>query len=407
MKNLAIRMRPKKIEDMVGQEHLLSKNKVISKMVKANQLSSLILYGPPGIGKTSLAYALSGTFGFPLYIFNAAIHGKKELKEYTTYDKPLILIIDEIQRLTRPNQEFLLPYIEDGSIVLIGMTTENPKTAIIPAIASRTLYYELKPLKPEQILQALKKAINTDKELPNVELEEGLLENLAHKVQGDLRTAYNSLEILMRSADNKVTLQDLEELLRHKNIRGDKSGTEHYDLLSALQKSIRGSDVDASLHYAARLLEIGDLTSLKRRLLVISYEDIGTANPTLHSQIIDACNTAEQIGLPEARIPISFAVVEMALSPKSNACYRAINNAMEDLSSGRNLEIPDHIRDGHLFQKRNYHYPHEYEYNIYKQQYLPEGLKYKRYFNPKEKTTKHEKTLKQLEEHYRELLGKN
>lgn len=402
--NLAVRMRPNKIEDVIGQQHLLGENKVLRRMVESNSLTSLILFGPPGTGKTSIANALSGSLGLEFHRFNASIHGKKELQEYakivSKQDEPIVILVDEIHRLTRPNQDFLLPYMEEGSFIIIGATTDNPYITVAPAIRSRSQIYQVHPLTQEDIVKALIKA---NKKEFGLDLDEYVLLFMAKASQGDLRTAYTYLEILAKSArNNTITVEEVEELTQTKYLGSDKGGDIHYNIISALQKSIRGSDVNASLHYLARLIQAGDLVSICRRLLVIAYEDIGVARPEITSLTYQAIQTAQQVGFPEARIPLSFIVIELALSPKSNIAYKAIDQAIEDLGSITNPTIPIQLQDNHYkgAPVTGYKYPHDYPGQWVKQQYMPEELRNIQYIVFNDSKAEREKDLAKIAEYY-------
>ena len=331
LKPLAYRMRPKKLEDIVGQQHLVAPGKILARMVSAKLLSSMILYGPPGTGKTSIASAIAGSTKYAFRMLNAATDSKKELEmvaEEAKISGTVILLLDEIHRLTKPKQDFLLPHLEKGSIILIGATTENPYITINPAIRSRTQIFEVKPLTEADIAQAIDRAL-TDKENglgeQNVVLTDEARLHLTRVTHGDLRSALNGLELAVMSTEPDdsgvitIDLPTIEECVQRKALVQDKDGDAHYDVISAFQKSIRGSDTDAALHYMARLLEAGDLPSVIRRLLTIAYEDIGLANPNACAHAVQAITAAEKIGLPEARIPLAQAVIELCLSPKSNS----------------------------------------------------------------------------------------
>lgn len=399
LENLALRMRPKTIDQVIGQQHLVGEGKIIRRMVEANRLSSMILYGPPGIGKTSIASAIAGTTKYAFRTFNATVESKKRLQEIAEEAKfsgGLVLLLDEIHRLDKSKQDFLLPLLESGLIVMIGATTENPFFSVTPAIRSRVQIFELEPLSNEDIKKALTIAITNPErgfDFP-VQLDEDALDFIATSTNGDLRSAFNSLDlaVLSTKADQEgvrhITLEIMEHSLQRSYITMDKDGDGHYDVLSALQKSIRGSDVNASLHYAARLIEAGDLPSLARRLTVIAYEDIGLANPDAQIHTVTALEAAQRIGFPEARILISNVVIDLALSPKSNSAYMAIDKALADLRSFGNLPIPRHLRDGHysgskeLGNATGYLYPHDHPNHWVKQDYLPEKLRNRNYFDP-------------------------
>ena len=407
--NLAIRMRPKNIDQVIGQKHLVGEGKIIRRMVEANRLSSMILYGPPGIGKTSIASAIAGTTKFAFRTFNATVDSKKRLQEIAEEAKfsgGLVLLLDEIHRLDKTKQDFLLPLLESGLIIMIGATTENPFFSVTPAIRSRVQIFELEPLTNDDIKQAIQTALaDTERGFAfPVQLDDDALDFIATSTNGDLRSAFNSLDlaVLSTSADNSgvrhITLDIMENSLQKSYITMDKDGDGHYDVLSALQKSIRGSDVNASLHYAARLIEAGDLPSLARRLTVIAYEDIGLANPDAQIHTVTALEAAQKIGFPEARILIANIVIDLALSPKSNSAYVAIDKALSDLRQNGNLAIPRHLRDGHyagskeLGNAKDYKYPHNYPGNWVQQEYLPEKIKNADYFTPNE-NGKYERAL--------------
>ncbi len=407
--NLALRMRPKTIDDIIGQEYLVGQGKIIRRMVEANRLSSMILYGPPGIGKTSIASAIAGTTKFAFRTFNATTDSKKRLQEIAEEAKfsgGLVLMLDEIHRLDKTKQDFLLPLLENGNIIMIGATTENPFFSVTPAIRSRVQIFELEPLSPDDIKTALKRAIS-DKERGfdfDIKLDDDALDFIATATNGDLRSALNSLELAVLSTQpnqeglRHISLDTVENSLQRSYITMDKNGDGHYDVLSALQKSIRGSDVNASLHYAARLIEAGDLPSLVRRLTVIAYEDIGLANPDAQVHTVTALEAAQKIGFPEARILIANVVIDLALSPKSNSAYLAMDAALADLRKSGNLSIPRHLRDDHykgskeLGNAQDYLYPHHYPEKWVKQQYLPDKLLGKNYFSANE-TGRYERAL--------------
>ena len=414
MKNqpLAYRMRPTCLEEVVGQQHLVAPGKIIARMIAAKQLSSMILYGPPGIGKTSIASAIAGTTKYAFRTLNAATDTKKELQiviEEAKMSGTVILLLDEIHRLDKPKQDFLLPHLENGRVILIGATTENPYIAINPAIRSRTQIFELIPLTPEEIHQALKRALTDEtKGLGNynVEITDGAMHTLTHFSNGDVRSSLNALELAVKSTpeneDRKIIITEeiAGNCLQRKVFAHDKNGDQHYDVISAFQKSIRGSDVNAALHYMARLIEAGELITLIRRLLVIAYEDIGLANPAGASRAVLAVQAAEKLGLPEARIPLANAVIELALSPKSNTAILSIDAALSDIRQGKSGNIPSHLQDAHyqgaqkLGRGTNYQYPHNYPNHWVKQQYLPDTLKHTQYFQP-DPTSKFEEALKE------------
>ena len=414
MKNqpLAYRMRPTCLEEVVGQQHLVAPGKIIARMIAAKQLSSMILYGPPGIGKTSIASAIAGTTKYAFRTLNAATDTKKELQiviEEAKMSGTVILLLDEIHRLDKPKQDFLLPHLENGRVILIGATTENPYIAINPAIRSRTQIFELIPLTPEEIHQALNRALTDETKglgQYDVEITDGAMHTLTHFSNGDVRSSLNALELAVKSTpeneDGKIIITEeiAGNCLQRKVFAHDKNGDQHYDVISAFQKSIRGSDVNAALHYMARLIEAGELITLIRRLLVIAYEDIGLANPAGASRAVLAVQAAEKLGLPEARIPLANAVIELALSPKSNTAILSIDAALSDIRQGKSGNIPSHLQDAHyqgaqkLGRGMNYQYPHNYPNHWVKQQYLPDTLKHTQYFHP-DPTSKFEEALKE------------
>lgn len=409
---LAYRMRPRTIDEVVGQEHLVGEGKIIRRMVDAKMLSSMILYGPPGTGKTSIASAIAGSTKFAFRMLNAATDSKKDLQvvaEEAKMSGTVILLLDEIHRLDKTKQDFLLPHLENGRIIMIGATTENPYITINPAIRSRTQIFEVKPLNELDIQQAIRSALS-DKErgLGNlaIQLDENALLHLSRATNGDLRSTLNGLELAARSTEPNeqgiihLTLAIIEECVQRKALTHDKDGDAHYDVISAFQKSIRGSDVDAALHYLARLVEAGDLASICRRLMVIGYEDIGLGNPAAAARTVNAVLAAERLGLPEARIPLADAVVDLCLSPKSNSAYAALDEAIADIRSGNAGEVPSHLRDSHyqgakaLNRGIGYQYPHNFEQAWVNQQYLPDKLKQASYYHPKT-TGKYEQALGQ------------
>ena len=408
MSNLATRMRPQKIEDVIGQEHLTAPDKILGRMVAAKQMSSIILYGPPGTGKTSMASALSGSLNIPFEYFNASIDDKKKLQTIAkeAEKQPVILLLDEIHRLDKPKQDFLLPYTENGQIILVGATTENPYISINPAIRSRATLLEIKSVTAEAIADLLEQSLTKDSVLKDykVDVSRDTLLFIANNTDGDVRKALNSFElaILSTPADQDIvtiTTQVMEEILQKKVLAGDKDGSEHYNLLSAFQKSIRGSDVNASLHYLARLILSGDLIGICRRLSIIAFEDIGLANPTAVTLTKNAIDVARDTGFPEARIPLAMAVVELALSPKSNNAYMALDRAIADINDPEiDTTIPAHLRDAHYkgadkMGVVGYNYPHDFNAHYTPQQYLPTSLTNAFYLDTENLTTTHEHEL--------------
>lgn len=410
MKPLAYRMRPRTIDQVAGQEHLTGEGKIIRRMTEAKKLSSMILYGPPGTGKTSIASAIAGTTRYAFRMLNAVTSNKKDMEIVAAEAKmsgTVILLLDEVHRLDKAKQDYLLPFLENGMIILIGATTSNPYHAINPAIRSRCQIFKVKPLRPDSVKRLLTEALRDEERglgMFKTEITDEALTHFAQGSGGDVRSSLNALELAVSStkpdADGiiRISLETAEECLRQKSFAHDKDGDAHYDVLSAFQKSIRGSDVNAALHYLARLIEAGDLVSIARRLVVIAYEDIGLASPQAGERTLAAVEAAERLGFPEARIPLANAVVELCLSPKSNSAYKAIDAALADVRAGRSGAVPDHLKDAHyksaakLGHGVGYQYPHDFDGGWIAQSYLPDTLKHKRYFEPKA-TGKFEKTL--------------
>lgn len=418
---LAYRMRPRVLEEVAGQKHLVGKGKIIYRMVKARQLSSMILFGPPGVGKTSIASAIAGSTDYAFRMLNAVTNNKKDMEivvEEAKMSGRVILLLDEVHRLDKAKQDFLLPYLENGMIVLIGATTGNPYHVINPAIRSRCQIFELKPLQPEDIKEVLHRALaDSERGLGKfqVEVTDDALEFLANATNGDLRSALNGMELAVLSTEPNddgiihINVEIAGECIQKKGFSHERDGDAHYDVLSGFQKSIRGSDVNAALHYLGRLIVAGDLPSIVRRLLVIAYEDVGLANPQAAARTVAAVTTAEKIGFPEARIPLANAVIDLCLSPKSNSAIMAIDAAIADIENGRSGEVPDHLKDAHYLGAKklgrgiDYKYPHDYESGWVKQQYLPDLIAGKKYYQPK-KTGKYESALAQVYEKINDLM---
>ena len=399
-KPLALKLAPSTLSEVIGQKHLIGEGKILTNLVKNKKLFSMILYGKPGIGKTSIANAIVSDLGERYRFLNATINTKKDLdiviEEAKMYDG-MILIMDEIHRLNKDKQDILLPQLESGLITLIGMTTSNPYHAINPAIRSRCQLFELKELETEDIIEGLKRAIKHP-DLKGIEIDDKSIELIAKLSGNDLRYAYNLLEVAFYSTDDKkITEEKIRKINNKPVFFSDKNGEGHYDVLSGLQKSIRGSDVDAALHYLARLIVEGDLDSIYRRLSVIAYEDIALANPAIGPRLDAAINAAERVGLPEARIPLGTIVVEMALSPKSNTAHIAFDEAIKDIEEGNVGTIPAHIKTNSPLYK----YPHDYNGAYVVQQYLPDKLKNKKYYHPKD--IGYEKNIKEIYERLEKL----
>ena len=394
MEPLAIKLRPTCLKDIIGQDHLIGKDKILTNLVKNKKLFSMILYGKPGIGKTSIATAIINELNEKYLFLNAVINNKQDFDNAiyeAKLNNGLIIIMDEIHRLNKDKQDLLLPYLENGLITLIGLTTSNPYHKINPAIRSRCQIFELKELTNEDVVKAIKKAIKSEY-LKDIKIDNKSINRISELSAGDLRSAYNLLEIAYYSTSNKeITLEVIKNINNKPIFFHDKNEDGHYDVLSAFQKSIRGSDVNAALHYLARLIEVEDLDSIYRRMTVIAYEDIGLANPSMGPKV-DACiNACERLGLPEARIPLSVVVTELALSPKSNSAHIALDMALNDIRSGNTGNVPDHIKT----DSKDYLYPHNYPNAYVKQQYLPDKIKNKKYYIPKT-TSKYEQGLKNV-----------
>ena len=393
---LSLKMRPKKIIDVIGQQHLIGENKIIYNLVKNKKIFSMIFYGKPGIGKTTIATAIVEELGVRYRMLNATINNKKDfdtvIEEAKMYHG-MVILMDEIHRLNKDKQDLLLPYLENGLITLIGMTTSNPYHKINPAIRSRCQIFELKELTTEDIIFGLRKAC-TNENLPNIKITDEAVEYIANLSGGDMRSAYNLLEMSYYSTNDQLINVDVVKSINNKPVFFyDKKEDGYYDVISAFQKSIRGSDVNAALYYLGRLLVAEDLDIIYRRMTVIAYEDIGLANPNIGPRV-DACiNACERLGLPEARIPLAVMVIDLALSPKSNSGESAINAVIRDIESGHTGNVPNHIKTN----SPDYKYPHNYPHAFVKQQYLPDKIRNRKYYIPKE-TSKYERELKKVYE---------
>ena len=391
MEPLAVKMRPKNLSEVIGQSHLIGQGKILTNIAKNKRLFSMILYGKPGIGKTTIALALVNEMGLKYRLLNATINNKKDFDTVVEEAKMyggIVVLMDEIHRLNKDRQDLLLPYLENGLITLIGMTTTNPYHSINPAIRSRCQIFELKELSKEDIITGLKRAC-LNEALENIKIKDEELEYIASLSGGDLRFAYNLLEMAYVATDDyNITLDVIKSINSKKVIFSDANGDGHYDLLSAFQKSIRGSDVNASIYYLARLIEAGDYESIYRRMSVIAYEDIGLANPIIGVKV-DACiNACERLGFPEARIPLSVMIIDMALSPKSNNGYNTLDKALNLIETKDTGNVPNHIKTS----SPEYKYPHDYPNHFVKQQYLPDKIKNVKFFEPKI-SSKYEESL--------------
>lgn len=422
MKPLADLVRPTELDEVCGQEHILGKNKILDRIIKSGHISNMIFYGPPGTGKTTVANIIARKAGKRFYKLNATNASLKDIqditKELDTFlgMNGVVLYLDEIQNFNKKQQQSLLEYIEDGRITLIASTTENPYFYIFKAILSRSTIFEFKPVGEEDIKKALDRAITLRSKEFNeisVKVTHEAIEYLAAYCNGDVRKALNGLEVALNSTkpnDDKEIVIDLEvvkDSTQSKVIAFDMDGDAHYDILSAFQKSIRGSDADAAIHYLARLIKGGDLISICRRLQVIAAEDIGLAYPQAALIVKSLVDSARELGFPEARIPLAEATILLATSPKSNSSYVAINRALEDLENMTIDDIPMHLKDAHyggaskMGRGIEYKYPHAYENHYVKQQYLPDNIQNKVYYEYGD--NKMEKTIK---EYWNRVKGK-
>lgn len=422
MKPLADLVRPTELDEVCGQEHILGKNKILDRIIKSGHISNMIFYGPPGTGKTTVANIIAKKAGKRFYKLNATNASLKDIqditKELDTFlgINGVVLYLDEIQNFNKKQQQSLLEYIEDGRITLIASTTENPYFYIFKAILSRSTIFEFKPVGEKDIKKVLDRAITLKGKEYNeicIKVTNEAKEYLAAYCNGDVRKALNGLEVALNSTkpnDDKEILIDLEaakDSTQSKVIAFDMDGDSHYDILSAFQKSIRGSDADGAIHYLARLIKGGDLISICRRLQVIASEDIGLAYPQAAFIVKSLVDSARELGFPEARIPLAEATILLATSPKSNSSYVAIDRALDDLENITIDDIPMHLKDAHyggaskLGRGIEYKYPHKYENHYVKQQYLPDNIKNKVYYEYGD--NKIEKTMK---EYWSRIKGK-
>ena len=403
---LAARMRPRTLEEVVGQEHILGEDKLLYRAIKADKISSVIFYGPPGTGKTTLARVIANTTSAEFTQINATVAGKKDMEEVVAkakdlqgmYGKRTILFIDEIHRFNKGQQDYLLPFVEDGTLILIGATTENPYFEVNGALLSRSAIFELKPIPMEGVKELIRKAVYDSERgmgAYNARIEEDALEFLADLSGGDARHALNAVELGImttdRSEDGKIhiTLEVAQECIQKRAVRYDKTGDNHYDTVSAFIKSMRGSDPDAAVYYLARMLYAGEsVTFIARRIMICAAEDVGNADPNALVVAANASLAVERIGMPEAQIILSQAVSYVACAPKSNAACRAIERAMQEVERTGNLPIPPHLQDAHykgaakLGHGTGYKYAHDYPNNYVKQQYLPYELNGQEFYSP-------------------------
>jgi len=421
---LAARMRPRTLDEVVGQEHIIGKDKLLYRAIKADKVSSVIFYGPPGTGKTTLAKVIANTTSAEFTQINATVAGKKDMEEVIAkakdlqgmYGKRTILFIDEIHRFNKGQQDYLLPFVEDGTIVLIGATTENPYFEVNSALISRSIIFELEPIPREAIKELLRKAVyDAERGMGsyNAEIDEDALDFLADISGGDARHALNAIELGVmttnRSEDGKIhiTLDVAQECIQKRAVRYDKNGDNHYDTISAFIKSMRGSDADAAVYYLARMLYAGEsVTFIARRIMICASEDVGNADPMALVVATNASMAVERIGMPEAQIILSQAAAYVASAPKSNASCNAIFDAKAEVERTGNLPIPTHLQDAHykgaakLGHGIGYKYAHEYKNHYVKQQYLPYELSGKEFYKPtgngyEQKIREHMKKLKE------------
>ncbi len=403
---LAARMRPVTLEEVVGQQHIIGKDKLLYRAIKADKLSSIILYGPPGTGKTTLAKVIACTTKAEFTQINATVAGKKDMEEVVQkakenlgmYNKKTILFIDEIHRFNKGQQDYLLPFVEDGTVILIGATTENPYFEVNGALLSRSVIFELKPLSADDIKLLIDRAVNDEQKgmgSYKVKIDNEAKDFLADMADGDARHALTAIELgvltTQRSEDGfiHITREVAMECIQKKVARYDKDGDNHYDTISAFIKSMRGSDPDAAVYYLARMLQAGeDPKFIARRMMVCASEDVGNADPQALQVAVSASLAAERLGLPEARITLAQAAIYIATAPKSNASICAIDDALSEVRSSGNLSIPPHLQDAHyksagkLGHGIGYKYAHDYPDNYVEQQYLPYELNGKEFYNP-------------------------
>lgn len=403
---LASRLRPKTLEQVVGQEHIIGKGKLLYRAIKADKISSVIFYGPPGTGKTTLAKVIANTTSAEFMQLNATVAGKKDMEDVVSKakmnmamnGKKTILFVDEIHRFNKGQQDYLLPFVEDGTVILIGATTENPYFEVNSALISRSIIFELQPLSVENIKELIKRAV-TDKEngmgIYNASIDEEAVEFLAEISNGDARTALNAVELGVLTTDPEqngkinITLEVAEQCIQKRALKYDKGGDNHYDTISAFIKSMRGSDPDAAVYYLARMLYAGESVDfIARRIMICAAEDVGMANPQALVVATSAAQAVHQVGMPEAQIILSEAVICVATSPKSNSARNAIFSAMDKVKNTVTVKVPVHLMDAHykgsakLGHGIGYKYAHDYPNHYVDQQYLPDGLENEKFYNP-------------------------
>lgn len=396
---LADRIRPKTLDDVVGQEHILAPNRPLRKIIESGTIPNMIFYGPSGVGKTTVARIIAENCNMTLHKLNGTNSSVSDIKEVVSEigtfgtENGILLYLDEIQYLNKKQQQSLLEYIENGDITLIASTTENPYFSVYNAVISRSTVFEFKPVTVEQLIPAIKRGFRliSEKSGNKIAVTDDICRSIAYGCGGDVRKAMNTVELCVlcgEISDGKITVteESMNMLIQRSNMHYDRNGDQHYDILSALHKSIRGSDENAALHYAARLIEAGDIISLCRRLLCIAAEDIGLAYPQAITVTKACVDSALQLGLPEARLPIAEAIILLATAPKSNSAYIAINLAMEDVRNSDAFDFPRHLQNCHFdgngaeITGQNYLYPHNYPNHYVKQQYLPDALTDKIYY---------------------------
>ncbi len=421
---LAARMRPRTLDEVVGQEHIIGRDKLLYRAIKADKLSSIIFYGPPGTGKTTLAKVIANTTSAQFTQINATVAGKKDMEEVVAkakelrgmYGKKTILFIDEIHRFNKGQQDYLLPFVEDGTVILIGATTENPYFEVNGALLSRSIIFELKPIPKEAVQRLIRTAVyDADRGMGSygAVIDEDAVEFLADISGGDARHALNAVELGVmttnRAGDGKIhiTLEVAQECIQKRAVRYDKTGDNHYDTISAFIKSMRGSDADAAVYYLARMLYAGEsVTFIARRIMICAAEDVGNADPNALVVAVNASLAVERVGMPEAQIILAQAVSYVASAPKSNAACIAISEAMQEVGESGNLPIPPHLQDAHykgaakLGHGTGYKYAHDYPNHYVEQQYLPYELSGKEFYRPtgngyEVKIREHMKKLKQ------------